>query len=1001
LIYSPNSKIKIQDEINLTDLSGNTVSLHIFTPQEKFATKKFLIYTKSCIINQTPYHLSYLLPGQQKMTPIPGQTATDADNYFNHNVILTDEIKRFVISNQETHDQSGVINIESADTAYVELRDQNQSETTVEMGIDISFMECDRDYQLYTQIIHINPRYVFVNKVGHQIEIKNETSSITLTKDERLSYQGKKQIYMRLRTDEEENLWDWSKMLNISNQGITNFKLRNNQTSETKFIKATVTFQGAILFVVLEQEEPETCELKIQNNIPGVQILVNQKSAEQSQSEVIKSGTLAPWAWEFPSGEKQVSVEFQTDQDPSKTFKTDYHFFNFNTFNQVQKVLIPEKTPSELKQVFAVVTMEGHTKILKFFTDSSMIAGRQGPQSPIRIKSETETETEGTSFLKNSQKLLNFNFEVNISGIGVSLISRLNNPKTMKKERREVLYLFLAGFQFRMLSSNENTVHQLRVKYLNLDNNTHYKTTFPVLLTPTKPKDLLLNDNNYMIDFLVSQKTNVDIPYFDTVKLLISEATLKADGMVLDAVLETVNNLSAALKNNEILDINTISTAECLYSNSEQARKVRNLDNLDYRFSWQVEELPEFTDKIFIKELVLHPIFVNVSFQLKKANLTENLFFLGNQFATALGSAIVNLDDAPVRLKGFKIENLFGSQGDILNKMLEKLKDDGAKCLLKVIGSLDIIGNPTGLLENISTGVVELIERPRDGFLEGPLEGGKGIVKGAGVLMKNTVSGTFNSIGKITGSLASGFSNLSMDHEYLAQRERAKLKRPNHVGDGVYQGVHSVLQGLGYGVKGVIMKPYEGAQNDGMHGLLKGTMEGMTGLVVNPVTGVLDAASKTAEGVKNTAMMFDHQKPNHIRIRYPRAFYGKGKFYRSYVFSDAEINWLLHNSKDMRFEDISLVSTFDVLPSEENKENFFILALSYECVLCWSIAENKIIWSFNPKTIEKVNLYQNGMQIELVEPAEMLNEKSVMLLNCDPLQNEFIGKKLIELKHIE
>jgi len=181
---------------------------------------------------------------------------------------------------------------------------------------------------------------------------------------------------------------------------------------------------------------------------------------------------------------------------------------------------------------------------------------------------------------------------------------------------------------------------------------------------------------------------------------------------------------------------------------------------------------------------------------------------------------------------------------------------------------------------------------------------------------------------------------------------------------------------------GVLVKPYEGATNEGMPGLIKGTMEGVTGLVVKPVTGVLDAASKTAEGVKNTATLFD-QKPNHMRIRYPRAFYGKGKFYRSYVFSDAEMNWHLHNSKDMRFENISLLSTFDVFPNEEDKENFNILALSYECVLCWSLTENKIIWTFNPKTIDKVELYQNGMQIQLHEPAEMLNvrRKSPLIFN--------------------
>lgn len=46
--------------------------------------------------------------------------------------------------------------------------------------------------------------------------------------------------------------------------------------------------------------------------------------------------------------------------------------------------------------------------------------------------------------------------------------------------------------------------------------------------------------------------------------------------------------------------------------------------------------------------------------------------------------------------------------------------------------------------------------------MNGPLEGGKGIVTGAGSLVKNTVSGTFNSIGKVTGSLATGISSLAM-----------------------------------------------------------------------------------------------------------------------------------------------------------------------------------------------------------------------------------------------
>jgi len=59
---------------------------------------------------------------------------------------------------------------------------------------------------------------------------------------------------------------------------------------------------------------------------------------------------------------------------------------------------------------------------------------------------------------------------------------------------------------------------------------------------------------------------------------------------------------------------------------------------------------------------------------------------------------------------------------------------------------VSIIGNPVSLFKNIGTGVSDLIEMPMGGFIKGPIEGGVGIVLGAGSLLKNTVSGTFQSV---------------------------------------------------------------------------------------------------------------------------------------------------------------------------------------------------------------------------------------------------------------
>jgi len=48
-------------------------------------------------------------------------------------------------------------------------------------------------------------------------------------------------------------------------------------------------------------------------------------------------------------------------------------------------------------------------------------------------------------------------------------------------------------------------------------------------------------------------------------------------------------------------------------------------------------------------------------------------------------------------------------------------------------------------------------------------------------------------------------------------------------------------------------------------------------VITKPISGILDATSKTSEGIKNFANSFDDKedKPNENRIRYPRVFYGK------------------------------------------------------------------------------------------------------------------------------
>lgn len=130
-------------------------------------------------------------------------------------------------------------------------------------------------------------------------------------------------------------------------------------------------------------------------------------------------------------------------------------------------------------------------------------------------------------------------------------------------------------------------------------------------------------------------------------------------------------------------------------------------------------------------------------------------------------SAVANLEDVRLKLTGLQLFNCTDTQEGIFSKLETHYKQNVVKELfntLKIfnmLGHADFVGNPIGLFQNISTGVTDLFEKPVEGFVKGPLEGGKGIFEGAGSLAKNTFTGTFNTVKVLTGSISSGIASLS------------------------------------------------------------------------------------------------------------------------------------------------------------------------------------------------------------------------------------------------
>lgn len=73
------------------------------------------------------------------------------------------------------------------------------------------------------------------------------------------------------------------------------------------------------------------------------------------------------------------------------------------------------------------------------------------------------------------------------------------------------------------------------------------------------------------------------------------------------------------------------------------------------------------------------------------------------------------------------------------------------------------MGNPYNLVNSLGTGVKKFYYEPRNGFMEGPLQGGLGILKGTAGIVGITAASGLGSLGKVTNSLNKGIIAASLD----------------------------------------------------------------------------------------------------------------------------------------------------------------------------------------------------------------------------------------------
>ena len=293
-------------------------------------------------------------------------------------------------------------------------------------------------------------------------------------------------------------------------------------------------------------------------------------------------------------------------------------------------------------------------------------------------------------------------------------------------------------------------------------------------------------------------------------------------------------------------------------------------------------------DKIYIEEFKLFPIQVNVGFIMtphldSNSNVTDSATLNQQQqkqhlpqkdsmggsseedsgfgaamwsFLLQVGEVVLDLtsavDNAPIMLNGLYVPNLFETEAKLGAILQGHYFTSALRQLYKIVGSLELVGNPIGLMSSLGLGVKDFFYEPAFAVINAPTELGKigkSVFKGTLSLMTNTADGMIGTGTTFTRAAGRGMAKLSMDNAFM--NARLELQRvPTDPLQMVIRPLKDLRNGLYYGVVGIVRVPVVNIRRYGAAGVLPGIAKGVAGVATKPVVGVLDAATHFGEGCR-------------------------------------------------------------------------------------------------------------------------------------------------------
>ncbi|KAI8340848.1 hypothetical protein BC941DRAFT_227149 [Chlamydoabsidia padenii] len=857
------------------DKSGNSIYLRMVLGRSKKDANNGLrikLYAPYLILNKSAHDISvrcrdsnYVYKAVTSMHNIPAYESQVTPYMFSYPKVDPKNRSEISIDGSKW---SQALSFEAIGSS-VDVRLSSRNGAEIHAGIHVE--EGTGMYHL-TKLVTISPRFVLRNKTHLNLKFaeydSNEASTIGVDETLPLYMTRKSRSFkwLCLQLDDLEN--QWSTPFDLQEIGTTFIKVPKGGDIRPILIQASVLMKEATIFVTLKHT---TDWPYLIINCSSTDITFYQEPSENDEHTKSKKSQTPPRKYHLTPERKYMKYSWDKPATKERRLILDVGGKTRVIDFQAIGTQIPFRYKKHYRGpgggILSIDIAARDSALILLLTDfqeeNSLFRPTSSGESTITPSSSRESSMRDHFETVDIELVVNYTFKLQLRGIGISVVNGRS---------QEIVYATVKDLDVKYTDSNMYQSVRAGIQWLQIDNQL-FGTTYPILFYPsTLPKKAPPGSNVHPAFHLALDKVKDNthgVTYFKLLSVLLQEMTVEVDEDLLYALIE-------------------FAKFDTQQQEDDHANGPPNL------FDVKVEAPPEEYNQalLYFEEFCIQPMRLNLSFvrtaristvDVNESTSSSPIGYIFDVFTMTIG----NVNDAPVKLNALIVENLRASSQDLSSRITYHYQDQIIYQVHKVLGSADLIGNPVGLFNNLSSGFGELFYEPYQGFItsDRPQDLGIGIARGVGGFMKKSVFGFTDSFSRVTGSLGKGLAVATMDKKFQ-DRRRMKMTRnkPQHAIFGVTQGVTYFGTSVASGFAGLIKRPIEGAEESGVGGFFGGVGKGLVGVVTKPVVGLFDLASNVSAGIRETTNLFEAGAI--VRERLPR-YIGKDGTLEAYSQREA------------------------------------------------------------------------------------------------------------------